>query len=172
MNNLKVVDQLSEDKIVVQLSPGTKDGQTLKIVHDYIEIAGSTVLYCEPFYREKPLYGLAKNCCSNIIYINTSVQVPIRSAQQVLLPLLNNNKYLQSEHLADREYSEDDKYFAQKDLKEPRYKKGDKYTAYSYYDQKVHYYKDGIPMVAVLMSGESVFNHVTLEFYNKYCKKE
>jgi len=172
MNDLKVVDQLSEDKIVVQLVPRERRGQTLKIAHDYIEIAGGTLLSCEPFYIDKPLYGAAKSCCSNIISINTSVQVPIRAAQQVLLPLLNEHKYLQSLHIADREHTEDDKYFAQKDLSEPRYRKGDKYAAYSYCDQKIHYYKDGISMVAILMQGESVFNHVTLEFYNKFCKKD
>lgn len=163
---MKIIKQLSEDEFIVKLEDKDKEknfGCGVSIAHDYVEFYGKSLLYTE----SSVVINRGK-FSSNTIPVFKSLQIPIKSMYSVILPLLKNNLYLQDEHFKDRQYDEDDIYYTQNGKDKPRYLKGDIYPVYSYYNQIVHYYKDGIRMVAFSMKGEKQFNHVTLKFFNEY----
>lgn len=165
---MKIENQLDENRFILKLDE--KDGERnnprpIIICHDYVSFSGRYIINSETH----DIKGLHSVGCNNI-GINCNVQIPIKAMQEVVLPILNKNKYLQPEHLAPRMHTEDDKYWESKGLDKPRYIKGDKYPAYSYYNQIYKYWEDGIEMVAFLKSGDWKFNHMTLEFFNQYVK--
>jgi hypothetical protein len=129
----------------------------ISIQHDYLAISGRT--YCNK-----------ENGCVSDISIPSYIQIPIKSAMEVMLPMILESKYSKPEHLKNRIYDKDDEYFKQNNLDAPRWLKGQEYPAYSYNNQVVHYYADGEHMVAVLQAGEKHFNRVTLKFFNNFIK--
>lgn len=159
---MKLIKDLGNNQFIIEALPDKKgkyrDGK-ISIAHDYVAIKSHSYFQNE------------NNSISSIPY-SSSIQLPIRSWIQVILPLLNNHKYLQQDHIKDREHDSDDAYFEQYKLDKPRWKKGDLYPGYSYQNQVIEYYdKDKeCYMVAVLEVDQKVFNHVTLEFFNKYIK--
>lgn len=108
------------------------------------------------------------------VYMHDDIHIPIKAFVEVALPMIIAHKYTQPEHLVDRAQHEDDKYFERYGKTSPRWKKGDPYPAYSYEDVAIMYYDSNNKqkMVAVCLSGEKMFNHMTLEFYNKYVKNK
>jgi hypothetical protein len=81
-------------------------------------------------------------------YIPVRVTIPIRLFQKVILPYLNNHQYSQPEHLV----YEDGK------------------ANYTYYNQVVVFWDNGIKKYAIIMKGETEPTIVTEEFYNKFVK--
>lgn len=169
---MQIIKQIDENTFVISLENSDKiKGERITVAHDYVMFSGTT--WIESGMKE-PLYG-PHIVCSNQLCVPTDIQIPIRAMHKVVMPILQEHKYMQPEHLADRVYDEDDQYWDHdfnKDLnlKGPRYLKGDKYPAYAHYDQIIHYFKDGKSMVAVMLSGEGEFNHVTKEFFDKFVK--
>lgn len=163
---MKITKQLSEEEFIVKLEDKDKErnfGTIVSVAHDYVAFTSKGLLY-----TENAITIDRGSFSSNTLSIVESVQIPIKSMYSVILPLLKEHSYLQDEHFKDRQYDEDDTYYIQNGKDKPRYLKGDTYPVYSYYNQIIHYYKDGTHMVAFSMKGEKEFNHVTLKFFNEY----
>lgn len=165
---IKVLKELGDGKFEVQIEKDNSGFREcgFEIVHDYIAFEGNE-------------YGVNQNGSVNHnLAFKADIHIPIKAFNEVVLPMLINHKYCQSEHLADRLYEEDDTFWNHSSNKnkytKPRYKKGDKYPAYSFENTAVIYYDSDkkCSMVAVCLVGEKYFNHVTLEFYNKYIKNK
>lgn len=165
---IKVLKVLGDNKFEIELTKEKTEFRECGFSpnHDYIQFSGSE-------------YGTNADGSINLDFsFKADINIPIKAFNEVILPYLLQCKFCQPEHLADRLQEEDDKYWNSGSnkgkFKGPRYKKGDKYPAYSYQDIAVEYYdrnKD-CSMVAICLSGEKHFNHVTLEFYNKYVKNK
>lgn len=165
---MRVIKSLGDGKFEIQMEP--KDKSTFRqcgfgVEHDYAWFDGTI--------HAKNLDG-----STNFeVYIQDDVHIPIKAFIEVALPIILASKYAQPAHLEDRIHEKDDEYwnskYAEKEgLKGPRYRKGDKYPAYSYQDVAISYW-DGETkqkMVAVCLTGEKVFNHMTKQFFDKYVK--
>ena len=163
MRNIKILEQLTEDTFVVKIQKADRLKQ-VGVAHDFVEFSGNALLSTEN--GSVTFDGTT----SNSIFVNSSVQIPIRMFKKFVLKFLNNHQHLENKHLDDREYYEDDKV-----NNPPKYKKGDKYPAYAYHKHTAisFYCKDSKEhKVAVLDEGDREPNIVSLEFYNKYIKPQ
>ena len=141
---MKIIKQLSEDEFVIKM--GEEDlvkDRRIKVAHDYVEIFGRN-WYCNDFQVEGK-YGFG-----NVLDVATSVQIPIRIAQD-MLKTISTYKYLQPEHLV-RENGE---------------------PAYLYPDSGNQMYRyrteSGEEMVAI-MDDKGEFHHMTAGLYSQIKK--
>lgn len=145
---MRIIEQLTENTFVVELDDGVLDTEAhIQIVHDYIGYSEQGSLQTKD---SSVKLGGRYRAYGNGIYWTNHVQIPIRLAQQVLLPLLLESEYMKPEHLGEKE--------------SPNY----------IYQQTVHYYntKTKTHMVAMFVPGDTNFNHVTLQFYNRFIKHQ
>lgn len=145
---MRIIEQLTESTFVVELDNNVLDTEArIQIVHDYIGYSEQGSLQTKD--SSVKLSGKYK-AYGNGIYWTNHVQIPIRLAQQVLLPMLLESDYMKPEHLGEKEF--------------PNY----------VYQQIVHYYnaETKTHMVAILVPGDTNFNHVTLQFYNQFIKHQ
>lgn len=163
---MTILKNLGDNKYEVEIDPKNSDYRetAFGVVHDYVFFEGN-------IYHQNPDKSTNFDCVSQ-----ERIQIPIKAFIEIILPKLIEHKYCKPEHLKDRVYTEDDTLwnskYAENKFTGPRYKKGDKYPAYSYQTMAVKYWDSEKQhmMVAVLEYGEKYFNHVTIEFYNKYVK--
>ena len=92
---MKFIKQLSEDEFVVKM--GLEDGDNVRsitLAHDYLKFNGRN-WYCTNMQLKDTPWSYA-----NVIDVRTSIQIPIRMAQDILENVLNKDrKYLKKEHL-------------------------------------------------------------------------
>ena len=150
---MKVIKQIDEKTFVIQLEDekDLKKGYGLSIAHDYVQFNGKTSIRAANNVKITGNYSLG----TNNIYVPSKVQIPIRTMVKTVMPLLSKNKYLKEEHLKDAIHD------------------GKPYVNYSFYDQILFYYDQDkkTKMVSILMAGDAIPTHVTLDFYNKHIKK-
>lgn len=166
MSNIKIIKHIEGNRYEVEipLSDKKPDIEEISIQHDYVKFTGRDYLKNN---------DLSTNLT---LGVRSSIQISIKSFMKIMLPLLVNHKYAQSEHLADREHTEDDKYWnsSLNDGKYtgPRWKKGDKYPAYSYITEIVQYFdtEKQCKMIAFCKNDDKNFSHMTLEHFNEFVK--
>lgn len=145
---MRITKQISDKVYEVELTEFDfqKEFQ-LTVAHDYIGFSGNQSLSTKD--SNVKLFG-ENQICSNGITIGNYVQIPIRMFSQFVMSHLHKHEYLQPEHLTDSEGK----------------------NKYSYNNSVIKYYdvNQKCYMVAICLIGESTFNHVTLEFYNKFVK--
>lgn len=157
---MKVIQQNTENEFVISREGAEKFlGYQLAIVHDYIAFTGNCHIGCAP---KVSVITHGGSFSSNVLSFPATMQIPIKSFSEIIMPQLLAHKYLKPEHLADRIQTEDSKYSS--------LKKGDKYPAYAYMDEVIHYWDGDTKMVAFHKRDQKAWNHVTLEFFNEYVK--
>lgn len=162
---MKVIKSLGNNKFEIEVEPKEYKGIRecgFGIQHDFA-------------YFDGTIYAKNEDGSTNFdVFIKDDVHIPIKAFVEVALPMIIAHKYCQPEHLVDRLHEKDDEYYEKHDKTSPRYRKGDKYPAYSYQDVAIEYYDDTNKqkMIAVCLTGEKVFNHMTLQFYTKYVKNK
>lgn len=84
------------------------------------------------------------------ICTKVGIQIPISTCVKELIPYINSNEYSKESHLINSNG-------------EPHY---------TWSNELLYYYseKEKCQMVAIKLKGESIFNHVTLKFFNEYIK--
>lgn len=161
--SLKIIEQLELNKFVVELCDEPEVSiDHVGIVHDYVEFSGRGYLHSKNASKCK-IQG--HGCVSNILGYETSIQIPIRMFYKTVLPLLNNDNYLQERHFEDRIHTEDSI------ANPPKFKKGDVYPTYAYHERTILSYWDkdkNQRMVSILLKGEREPSIVTYEFYKKF----
>lgn len=159
---MKILEDLGNNQYKVEIQPqenNTYRSNAFYIVHDYIR-----------FDSNIWLKNANPNGSTSNVKSFESIQIPIKTFAKIILPRLNEHKYLSEEHFKDRLHDEDDKYYESKGLDKPRYLKGDPYPAYSYQNEVVHFYENGEAKVAVALNGEKSFSIMTLNFFNEFVK--
>jgi hypothetical protein len=145
---MKIIESLGEHKYIVKIEPppDRADGKyrwsEFQMVHDYVHFGSKIHIQHESCLVNK----------SVTTYIG--LHIPIRDFAQVVLPRVVQHEYVQAKHFAIRK-SED----------------GD-YHPYCYNNQVVQYWENGSAMVAVLMTGDHNYSHMTLKFFNEYVRKQ
>lgn len=174
---MKIIKQIDDETFVISMKDVQKGvgAERIVIAHDYLRILGHTGLYLDRQELDRNFVLSGRHAfCANVISIPVDVTIGIKSAQKVLLPLLQRHKYMQPEHLVDGEHYEDDKYWNSEWNKDkftgPRFRKGDKYPAYSYNNQIIEYWENDELMVEFSLEGEKNYSKVTAKFFNEYVK--
>lgn len=165
---MKVLENLGNGIFKVEIKKEESDYRNcgFSINHDYISFSGN-------HYSQNP-----DGSTNFDAVIDAKVNIPIKAFIEIVLPKLLESEYCSPEHLEDRIYTEDDitwnSKFNNGKYNKPRYKKGDKYPAYSYMDTCVKYWDNEkkCMMVAICLSGEKHFSHITYDLYKKLTKKE
>lgn len=139
---MKFIKQLSEDEFVVKMESCDADKKrNIVLAHDYLQFDGQD-WYCTNLNKLNTPYGFG-----NVIKIRSSVQIPIRMAQDMLNKVLTKDReYLKNEHLFDRD-------------KTPLYRDVNGLT-YSYRKD------DGTQMIAVYVRETDEYVHVLKSFYD------
>lgn len=157
--DLEIVEDLGDGKFIVQATE-KEQVKRVGIAHDYVQFTGTTHLTCASGVRVQH----SPNHSSNILSINTSVQIPIRPMIHTVLPLLQQADEMSLWHIRNREHTEDSKF--------GDYKKGDEYAAYAYYTSTVAYWRDGKHLVDVHPTGESQKITMPFKYWNENVKKQ
>jgi len=135
-NYMKIIGQSDDKTFVIQLEEQDSLGLPyikevgVNIVHDYIAFDGFTYYLANINHGQLP--------------IHTHFQIPIRSFQQVILPLLNETKYLKDEHF---DIDEDD------------------HMRYDDCNEAIFFNENGRQMVAFKMKGDKIFSKITRKTY-------
>lgn len=97
---MKVIEQLSEDKFVIQMEECDLEKEKRVVVaHDYVQFGANMGLMLDPKANWRPTGKFAT--CANWIKGYFHVQIGIRPFVKVILPHLLSNKYCKEEHLID-----------------------------------------------------------------------
>ena len=97
---MKVIEQLSEDKFVIQLEEcDLEKEKRIVVAHDYVQFGANMGLMLDPKANWRPTGKFAT--CANWIKGYFHVQIGIRPFVKVILPHLLSNKYCKEEHLID-----------------------------------------------------------------------
>ena len=97
---MKVIEQLSEDKFVIQLEECDLEKEKRVVVaHDYVQFGANMGLMLDPKANWRPTGKFAT--CANWIKGYFHVQIGIRPFIKVVLPHLLSHKYCKEEHLTD-----------------------------------------------------------------------
>lgn len=146
---MQIIEQLTESTFVVELDERVfNEDSEFQIVHDYVAYSKLGSLQTKDssvkLFGKYQMYG-------NGIYWRNHIQIPIRVAQQIVLPMLLESDYMKPGHLDG--------------LDGP---------IYNCTNDSVHYYntKTKTHMVAIRLTKETEFNHVTLQFYNQFIKHQ
>lgn len=98
---MKVIEQLSEDKFVIQLEEcDLQKEKRIVVAHDYVQFGANMGLMLDPKADWCPT-GKFASVASNWIKGYFNVQIGIRPFIKVVLPHLLSNKYCKEEHLID-----------------------------------------------------------------------
>jgi hypothetical protein len=144
---MKIIKTLGDNRYEVEIIPvespkGYRETE-FQIVHDYFSITSDIYL------------KNTDNSISDVAY-KANIHMPIKDFVEVLLPQVLVHEYTQPNHLAFRNKSGDE----------------DEYWPYSRSNHVVHYYKDNVPMVAILLVEEGTHNHVTRKFFELFIKEK
>lgn len=156
MSNAKIVQQLTKNTFIIELEEqdDLQIVDEIQIEHDYVKFSGNYSIFVN---WEKCSLIEQNDIKTNFISLRNTVQIPIYGFYKVVLPMLNNNKYLQPSHV----------------LQPSRNSKGEiiqnsinySYcnTVFKYYDKEKSSY-----MYYVKMENETEYNIVTEKFYKKF----
>lgn len=98
---MKVIEQLSEDKFVIQMEEcDLQKEKRIVVAHDYVQFEANMGLMLDPKADWHPT-GKFAGIASNWINGYFNVQIGIRPFIKVILPHLLSHKYCQEEHLTD-----------------------------------------------------------------------
>ena len=98
---MKVIEQLSEDKFVIQLEEcDLEKEKRIVVAHDYVQFGANVGLMLDPTANWHPT-GKFAGIASNWIKGYFNVQIGIRPFIKVVLPHLLSHEYCQEEHLTD-----------------------------------------------------------------------
>lgn len=98
---MKVIEQLSEDKFVIQMEEcDLQKEKRIVVAHDYVQFEANMGLMLDPKANWRPT-GKFAGVASNWIKGYFHVQIRIRPFVKVVLPHLLSNKYCKEEHLID-----------------------------------------------------------------------
>ena len=165
----KIIGKTEDGNFIIDLKDKDSDAnpvlEILTVAHDYVMIQGLCSLQIDMSKTDvKSEYGIR-----NWVRAEGSIQIGIREFQEIILPYLNNHKYLQPEHISNRTYTEDDKYYKDYNLDKPRYLKGDEYPAYAYNACSIRWYDESTKtyMVTFRRVGSNVNETVTLELFEQ-----
>lgn len=137
---MHIIEQLSDDKFVVQMDPIDNCTHTrVTIAHDYVQF-GRRHVDCTDF---RPIGPYAHGNCVDVFNM---VQIDIRMIQDICQNVLKQHKYMQPEHIQ----TEDGK---------PKYLYGGA-QEYRYRNST------GVDMVAVMDANSGIFTHIPLTVYN------
>lgn len=148
--SLTIVKHLQGNRWEVEIDQSTKyDPNTLQVAHDYV------ALWTNVYPSELKGGRIISSKYTSPTFKERVQLGNIRDIKEFLLPFLNEHEYLQDAHFATR----------RKDTHEA-------YEPYAYTQGMYKYYnrETKTQMVAIRIKGETTFNHVTLEFYNKFVK--
>lgn len=95
----KITKSLGNNRYEIEVTPIVPHEvpMTIGVAHDYVMFSSWTYLQTDDNVRISGVSGGA----SNVIPIQVSLQVPIKIMGQVGLPLMNDSKYLKSEHFGN-----------------------------------------------------------------------
>ena len=97
---MKVIEQLSEDKFVIQMEEcDLQKEKRIVVAHDYVQFEANMGLMLDPKADWRPTGKFAT--CANWIKGYFHVQIGIRPFVKVVLPHLLSHKYCKEEHLTD-----------------------------------------------------------------------
>lgn len=97
---MKIIEQLSEDKFVIQMEEcDLEKEKRIVVAHDYVQFGANMGLMLDPKANWRPTGKFAT--CANWITGYFHVQIGIRPFVKVVLPHLLSNKYCKEEHLID-----------------------------------------------------------------------
>lgn len=169
MQEGKIIDYLGENKYVILLPDeeeynGSPTPMVVRFAHDYVEFEDSAPFEMLAKNGEYPYK--TKGGAINWRRSRASIQIPIKTMYDVIIPMLLKNENLQSKHFEDRTYGEDDKYYIDKGLTEPRYKKGDSYPAYAYSSDAVKFIDNDEWFVTFRRRGEKLWETVKSKTYD------
>ena len=92
---MKIIEQKSDTQFLVDISlPEKRSHNTCGVCASYFTWFGQTYLSTETGVYIKNLQGLT----TNIISVDTSVQIPIHLMGEIILPYLNESPYLKPEN--------------------------------------------------------------------------
>lgn len=98
---MKVIEQLSEDKFVIQMEEcDLEKEKRIVVAHDYVQFGANVGLMLDPKANWHPT-GKFAGIASNWIEGYFNVQIGIRPFIKVVLPHLLSHEYCQEEHLTD-----------------------------------------------------------------------
>ena len=110
---MEIVKEISDTRFEVELEKHDVENSNeinMIIAHDYVQF--EQVGSIETDYKKVPSLQSKHAYCANRLSVFQSVQIPIRAFVEVMLPILKNHEYCQSEHLnrKDGEFAYVDKY--------------------------------------------------------------
>ena len=98
---MKVIEQISEDKFVIQMEEcDLEKEKRIVVAHDYVQFGANAGIMLDPSANWHPT-GKFAGFASNWINGYFNVQIGIRPFIKVVLPHLLSHKYCQEEHLTD-----------------------------------------------------------------------
>ena len=98
---MKIIEQLSEDKFVIQMEEcDLQKEKRVVVAHDYVQFGANMGLMLDPTANWHPT-GRFAGVASNWIKGYFHVQIGIRPFIKVVLPHLLSHKYCKEEHLTD-----------------------------------------------------------------------
>lgn len=152
MKNLKVakiIKQISENQFVIELTDVDDKSvvDRVKIAHDYVEFSGNSLMFTDT--NTCPL--LEGQTIGNAISILSEVQLSIYDFYQVILPYLNEHKYLQKEHALCLDSNGKYNYC------------NNGTWVFRYYDENTKQ-----TMYKVRLNNESEYSTVTKDFYKQF----
>lgn len=137
---MHIIEQIDDDKFVVQMDEVDNcQHERIVIAHDYVMFEGQFV-DCTSLRPKGPYAN------GNCVHRYQMVQIDIRMIQDMCNTVLKNHKYMQPEHLVDKNGK-------------PRY-------MYSGPQEYRYRGDDGVDMVAVMDNNTGVFTHLSLAVYN------
>lgn len=97
---MKIIEQLSEDKFVIQMEEcDLQKEKRIVVAHDYVQFEANMGLMLDPKANWRPTGKFAT--CANWIKGYFHVQIGIRPFVKVVLPHLLSHRYCKEEHLTD-----------------------------------------------------------------------
>lgn len=103
MIGAKITKVLGDDNYEIHVDPIKNNTHPINVgvCHDYALFGHYTHLECEMNSGARIPYGTGGGT-TNILPVSVSVQMPIRAMGELILPYLNDSKYLKEEHYTNR----------------------------------------------------------------------
>lgn len=151
----RIIEQLDTDKFVVELNETDElpNVRNVKVQHDYVEIEGVTSMFID----HDKCSLIQGHVCANVVSHVCSIQIPILPFYQVVLPYLNNHKYLKPEHVFSPRFDDNNRPIPNS------FNYDYSNSIFRIYDSNRKEY-----MYHVRLKGETEFNVVTEKFYKTY----
>ena len=140
---MKIVEQLSEDKFVIQMEDSDlKKNLNIGVAHDYVEFDQTMGITTAEGLTVSGKFA----SCANWINARFDIQIDIRAMVDFVLPFLNSHKYCQKDHL----------------------KTSDGKNNYCFSNSLITYFdkESETPMVAIRTEGEAKYSIMSKKAYD------